>query len=180
MNKKNCANLWTFLYIPFTRSLPENYAWRIIVIIYSVFFIASIFFLNFFFLWDRALHVWEHTENKKRKKTTKQNEKKVEGIKIKRNKENIKWIFLGIEKSIHLLKFSWFFERRIYGVYVGDFYTSFSILIMVLDTKWRALWILNRLEAFLKPSKLDNPWQSLAKRHFEVSYINLCSSYFTK
>jgi hypothetical protein len=32
---------------------------------------------------------------------------KVEGIKIKRNKENIKWIFLGIEKSIHLLKFSW-------------------------------------------------------------------------
>jgi hypothetical protein len=32
--------------------------------------------------------------------------KKVEGIKIKRNKENIKWIFLGIEKSIQLLKFS--------------------------------------------------------------------------
>jgi hypothetical protein len=31
---------------------------------------------------------------------------KVEGIKIKRNKENIKWIFLGIEKSIQLPKFS--------------------------------------------------------------------------
>lgn len=58
--KAHCANFF-FLTIPFTKSLPGSIMHDVylIVIIYSVLFIASVFSLHFNSSRDRAPHVWE-------------------------------------------------------------------------------------------------------------------------
>lgn len=48
MNKRNIAQIAQYTFVPFKWSLPDVYVMTyIIVIIYSGFFIVSIFFLNF-------------------------------------------------------------------------------------------------------------------------------------
>lgn len=102
MNKRNIAQIYpehfSLLFIPFTRSLPENYAWRIIVIIYSVFFIASIFFLNFFFFL-RSCIACMRTHRAREKEEKKINDE-TEWKKSWRNKDKKK-------QRKHKMDFSW-------------------------------------------------------------------------